>query len=74
MTCQWIKSSIEWGIENSSDVMEPNQLLFASIVQSAYLNLRRTNTGCRSDEESEALVYDQGKVGTLSITRLQETC
>jgi hypothetical protein len=42
MTCRWHKLAIQFGIEGSSRVLDGQELLHISIVQSGYLNLVRT--------------------------------
>lgn len=59
MTCNWIKLCVQHGLEGSARVMDVSHRLQAAIVQSGYLNLRRTFTGATSDAGSEAIVYQQ---------------
>jgi hypothetical protein len=56
-TCNWIKLSIQHGIEQSSQVMSANQILFASIVQSGAKRAAREE---HLDEAAiDALVYER---------------
>jgi hypothetical protein len=59
MTCRWHKLAMQFGIEGSSRVMDGQELLNISIVQSGYLDLARTFTGASNNRESEDLVYEQ---------------
>jgi hypothetical protein len=72
MVCNWIKISLQLGIENSSKVMEPRQLLFATIVQSGYLQLSRTHTGFKSRSDRKALVLDQYRLNPIFTLKTKE--
>jgi hypothetical protein len=59
MTCNWIKLSMQHGINQSAKVMEANEILFASIVQAGYQRLAGTFTGAKDYYARESLVYKQ---------------
>jgi hypothetical protein len=72
MTCNWIKLSLQSGIENSSKVVDPRQRLFATIVQSGYLQLARTHTGFNSRSDRKGLVLDQYRLRPIFTLRTKE--
>jgi hypothetical protein len=65
MVCNWVKLSIQHGIEQSSKVMETTQLIQACIVHSGYNPARwqgktaHPSTGMTDFDEEENLVYAQ---------------